>query len=573
MRKILTAAAIICTMGLSQKLDACSNVIITPGASSDGSSMVSYAADSHCLYGDLRFRPARKYKAGDLMEIVEWDTYRRLGCITVAESTYQTAGNQNQHQLTIAETTWGGRLELMDPAGIMDYGSLIYVTLQRAKTAREAIQTIADLANEYGYPSEGETFSIADSQEAWIMDLIGKGPDNKGIVWVARRIPDGYISAHANQARIRTFPLDDPETLYAPDVISFAREKGYFNGEDSEFSFREAYCPLDFGTVRGCDARVWSAFNILCDGKFVYEKDGVEVTADSYEWIDYAMGYDLGGELPLWVKPQRKITVKDVADVMRDHFEGTPMDMTQDIGAGGNALPYRWRPMDFEWEGIMYCNERAIATQQTGFWFVAQSRGWLPDEIGALQWFGCDDAATSYLTPIYTNTKKVPHCLEEGNGNLLEYSSASQFWICNRVANACYKMYDRMAPFVRERIDFFENDQIFNRVPQVDSLLLSVYNGRNGKHPGRRSAVRRVIKALTNYTVSTAQTQFYSWVKLEETLLVKFIDGNVKAQNPDGTFKHTDEFVGMPDGLTQPGYTDKWKEAVVKDHGSVIEER
>lgn len=572
MRKILIALVIPASLILAQRLDACSNIIVTPGASSDGSSMVSYAADSHWLFGDLRFRPAARFSAGSRLDIIEWDTYKPLGSIAQVERTYQTAGNQNQHQLTIAETTWGGRLELMDPAGIMDYGSLIYVTLQRAKTAREAIQTIAALANEYGYPSEGETFSIADPQETWIMDLIGKGPDNKGIVWVARRIPDGYISAHANQARIRTFPLDDPETLYAPDVISFAREKGYFSGSDADFSFREAYCPLDFGTVRGCDARVWSAFNMLCDGKFTYEEDGKEVTRDSYDWINYAMGYDLGGELPLWVKPERKITVKDVADAMRDHFEGTPMDMTLDIGAGGNALPYRWRPMDFEWEGKMYCNERAIATQQTGFWFVAQSRGWLPDEIGALQWFGCDDAATSYLTPIYTNTRKVPECLKEGNGNLLKYSPTSQFWMCNRVANACYKMYDRMAPLVRGEIDAFENDQIFTRIPQTDSLLLSIYNGR-GKHPGRKCAIKKVIKKLTAYTNNTAQTQFCNWVKLEETLLVKFIDGNVKAQNPDGSFKHTEYYRGMPDGLTQPGYTDKWKEAVVKDHGSVIEER
>ncbi|MCQ2177157.1 MAG: C69 family dipeptidase [Bacteroidales bacterium] len=573
MRKILIAAASLAALCAAQRLDACTNIIVTPGASADGSAMVSYAADSHTLFGDLRFRPAGRFGKGERLDIIEWDTYKPLGSITQAAYTYQTVGNQNQYQLTIAETTWGGRLELMDPAGIMDYGSLIYVTLQRARTAREAIRTIVALANEYGYPSEGETFSIADPQEVWIMDLIGKGPDNKGIVWVARRIPDGYVCAHANQARIRTFPLDDPETLYAPDVISFAREKGYFSGSDEEFSFREAYCPLDFGTVRGCDARVWSAFNILCDGKFTYEKDGEEVTADSYDWINYAMGYDLSDELPLWVKPERRITVKDVADVMRDHFEGTPMDMTLDIGAGGNALPYRWRPMDFEWEGKMYCNERAIATQQTGFWFVAQSRGNLPDEIGALQWFGCDDAATSYLTPIYTNTRKVPECLREGNGNILEYSPTSQFWICNRVANACYKMYNQMAPYVRVEVDKFENDQIFNKVPQVDSMLLSVFNGRNGKHPGRRSAVRRVINGITNYTVSTAQTQFYSWVKLEETLLVKFIDGNVKAQNPDGSFKHTEHFKGMPDSLTQPGYTDKWKEAVVKDHGSVIEER
>lgn len=573
MRKILVAPLFVAMLAIAPKSNACSNVIVTKGASADGSCMVSYAADSHWLYGELYFHPAADWAKGSMLDIVEWDTYKHLGSIPQIAHTYQTVGNMNEHQLVIGETTWGGRMELMDPAGKMDYGSLIYVTLQRAATAREAISTIVELASEYGYPSEGETFSIADTEEAWIMDLIGKGPDNKGIVWVARRIPDGYVCAHANQARITRFPYDDPQTLYAPDVISFAREKEYFNGSDEEFSFREAYCPLDFGTVRGCDARVWSAFNILCDGQFAFEDNGAEVTRPASDWIDYAMGYDLAGELPLWVKPSRSITVKDVADVMRDHFEGTPMDMTTDIGAGGNALPYRWRPMDFEWEGQTYCNERAIATQQTGFWFVAQSRGYLPDVIGALLWFGCDDAATSYLTPIYVNTKKIPDCVRVGNGNLLEYSPTSQFWICNRVANACYKMYNYMAPFVREASDEFENDQMLNRIPEIDRLLLKTYNGRSGKHPGRRGAVRRVINALTNYTVETAQSQFGKWVKLEETLLVKFIDGNVKAQNPDGSFKHSEYYEGTPDGLEQPGYTDKWKEAVVRDHGDVIREK
>ena len=569
MRKFLTATLMLAALALAQKSDACTNVIITKGASADGSCMVSYAADSHWLFGELYFRPARDYRPSEMLDIIEWDTDKPLGQIPQVSHTFQTVGNQNEHQLIIGETTWGGRMELIDPEGGIDYGSLIYITLQRATTAREAINTIVELANEHGYASEGETFSIADTQEAWIMDLIGKGPGNKGIVWVARRIPDGYICAHANQARIRTFPLDDPETLYAPDVISFAREKGYFSGADEEFSFREAYCPLDFGTVRGCDGRVWSAFNILGKGTF----DLGETSAPASEWLNYAMGYDLAGELPLWIKPAAPVTVKDVADVMRDHFEGTPMDMTTDIGAGGNALPYRWRPMDFEWEGKTYCNERAIATQQTGFWFVAQARGNYPDVIGALQWFGCDDAATSYLTPVYSNTREVPECLREGNGNLLSYSPTSQFWMCNRVTNACYRMYDQMAPYVRERIDAFENTQMFEKVPQVDSLLLRVYNGRNAARAGRKGAVRRVLRGLTNYTVSTAMAQFESWVGLEETLLVKFIDGNVKAQNPDGSFKHSEYNEGVPDGLTQPGYTDKWKEAVVKDHGSVIEAR
>ncbi len=564
MRKFLPLLLVFSLLAES-RTDACTNVIITPGASADGSSMVSYAADSHTLYGELYFTPAGRFRPGAMLDIREWDTQRPLGSIAQAASTYQTVGNMNEHQLIIAETTWGGREGLSDPAGIMDYGSLIYVTLQRAKTAREAIETIVELANTYGYPSSGETFSIADTEEAWIMDLVGKGADDKGIVWVARRIPDGYICAHANQARITTFPLDDPEScLYAPDVISFAREKGWFDGEDAEFSFRDAYNPLNFGGARGCEARAWSAFNILCDGTFTYEENGREVSRPADDWLEFAMGYDLDGEMPLFVKPSRKITMKDVADVMRDHFEGTPMDMTQDIGAGGNGLPYRWRPMDFEWEGSVYTNERAIATQQTGFWFVAQSRGSLPDEVGALLWFGCDDAATSYLTPIYVSTSEVPECLRVGNGDMLHYSPTSQFWMCNRVANACYRMYDQMAPVARKAADDFELRQMNEAVPQTDAKAAALI--AEGK-------VKKAKKFLTEYTVETAQQQFLAWTALEELLLVKFIDGNVKAQAEDGSFLHSEYSEGIPEGLAQPGYTDIWKEAVVKDNGEILKVR
>ena len=351
MRRNLILCLMLCVPALllSSKSDACTNVLVTKGASKDGSCMVSYAADSHWLYGELYFRKAAKWAPGSMLKITEWDTYKPLGEIPQAASTYQTLGNMNEHQLIIGETTYGGREELVDPEGIMDYGSLIYITLQRARTAREAIATIVALANEYGYPSEGESFSIADPDEVWVMDLIGKGKDEKGIVWVARRVPDGYICAHANQSRITRFPQDDPDNcLFAPDVISFARKMGYFDGEDADFSFRDAYNPLDFGGARACEARAWAAFNRLCDGQFTYlDEAGKEVTAPAAQWLDYAMGYDLQGEMPLFVKPARKITVKDVADVMRDHFEGTPMDMRTDAGAGGNALPYGGRDAFF----------------------------------------------------------------------------------------------------------------------------------------------------------------------------------------------------------------------------------
>ena len=570
--------------------EACTNVIITSGASKDGSVLVSYAADSHYLFGELYYHPAADWGRGSMLKVYEWDTHRYLGEIAQVQHTYQTVGNMNENQVIITETTWGGRPELEDKRGRIDYGSLIYVALQRAKTAREAIDIIVQLANEYGYASEGETFSIADKNEAWIMELIGKGMNirnnvniQKGIVWVAMRVPDGAICAHANQARIGRFPLNDPENcVYAPDVIAFARRKGYFDGPDDQFSFKKAYCPVDFGTVRGCDARAWSAFNILTDGWFsFYDESGNPVTKDAFSYLDYVMGKDLEGDIPLFVYPRKKVGVKDLADVMRDHFEGTPMDMTQDIGAGGNALPYRWRPMEFTVDGKTYVNERAIATQQTGFWMVGQARNYVPDEVGGIRWFGTDDAATSYLTPIYTSISEVPECFREGNGDLLHYSPTASFWINNRISNACYKMYNIMAPYVREKADAFELDQMERRVHSVDSMAVVLYNQAVVKLQKKLSAkgdvmisrkpYAAVTKYVTEYTLETAKNQFAVWSALEVELLVKFMDGNVKPQNPDGSFRHSDYSTGIPEKVEWPGYTDLWKETVAQEHGEVIE--
>ena len=570
-KPMLTAAAVCAAAILpSVQTDACTNILVTKGASADGSCLVSYAADSHQLYGELYFHPAADWEKGSMLDIYEWDTGKYLGQIPQVRHTWQTVGNMNEHQLIIAETTYGGRPELYDSTGVMDYGSLIYVALQRAKTAREAIEVIVDLANTYGYCSSGESFSIADKDEVWVMDLIGKGMKmvkgknvNKGIVWVARRVPDGYICAHANQSRISTFPLKDKKNcMYAPDVISFAREMGYYEGPDEEFSFCDAYNPLNFGGMRGCEARAWAAFNILCDGRFAFEdEEGNLVEHDAYEYIDYAMGYDKSKRFPLFVKPSEKISVKDLADVMRDHYEGTPMDMTQDIGAGGNALPYRWRPMDFEYEGKTYTNERAIATQQTGFWFVGQSRSWLPDMIGGIIWFGTDDAATSCLTPIYTNVTEVPECFAEGNGSMVEYSPTSAFWMCNRVANACYRMYNVMAPTVRAKIDAFENAQA-EAVKEVDLKAMEQFAAGDSE---------QVKKILTDYSVNTAQQMFKDWTDIEILLLLKYMDGNVKGQNPDGSFIDNGYDKSIPGAISNPGYTDKWKESVVREHGKVIE--
>ncbi len=575
------------------KSDACTNIIVTKGASADGSFMVSYAADSHALFGELYFQEAKDWKPGSLRAIVDWDSGRFLGEIDQVAHTYKRVGNMNEHQLIIAETTFGGRPELHDSKGGIDYGSLIYIALERCRTAREAIECITELANEYGYYSSGESFSIVDKEEAWILEIIGKGTNlrngrnaNKGIVWVAVRIPDGYISAHANQSRITTFNLNDPDNcLYSKDVISFARKKGYFEGEDDEFSFCDAYAPLDFGALRACEARVWSAFNNLCSGWFTFEDEtGRMVTKDAYAYFDYAFGSNPKNRMPLWVEPSNKLTVKDIADAMRDHYEGTPIDMTQDIGAGGNALPYRWRPMEFEYDGKTYVNERAIATQQTGFWFVGQTRPTLPDLIGGVLWFGTDDAATSYLTPIYTNTNEVPECFRVGNGNMLKYSPTSSFWLNNRVSNACYKMYDKMAPFVRERIDKFENEQLAG-LGDIDRHALDLYVAiadKQSEKAGKKGIVydpkgdtgdafSAVKKYLTKYSVETAQNQFAAWKTMEEILLVKFIDGNIKAQNEDGTFVHNDYTETIPGGIQYGGYNENWKAAVATQNGEILE--
>ena len=539
MKKIILSALLAVVVALTPAL-ACTNFIITKGASTDGSVMVSYSADSHQLYGCLYKHNATKYKAGAMLAVNEWDTGKYLGDIPQVAQTYSTLSNMNEHGLIITETTYGGRHELYNPEGIIDYGSLIYITLQRAKTAREAIDTIVTLANTYGYASEGESFSIGDKNEAWIMELIGKGPGKKGIVWVARRVPDGYISGHANQARITTFPLNDPEnTLYAEDVISLAREKGYFNGKDEEFSFADAYAPLDFSAMRGCDARIWSFFRMFADGM------------DQY--LDYAMGHNPANRLPLWVKPTHKLSPKQVFDAMRDHYEGTPLDMTTDIGAGGHALPYRWRPMNFEVDGKTYVNERAIATQQTGFWMVGQAR----QDKTSILWFGTDDAATSPLTPIYVNTTEAPECLREGNGTMLKYSDTSMFWITNRVTQFAYLRYDLIGKKVREVIDEWEN-KTFDLVEHIDIALANT------------PSAKKKAKIATEFSTSTAQSLFDIWVNLDKYLMVKYIDGNVKGEDENG-FMDNGNGKDIPGEIEQPGYTEKWKRAVAADHGKILE--
>ena len=549
MKKLFFTTMLALALGAMPAL-ACTNFIITRGASTDGSVMVTYAADSHALYGALyKHNPAAKYNP--MLAVYEWDSGKYLGDIPEAQKTYSTVGNMNEHSVIITETTFGGRSELRNPSGLIDYGSLIYITLQRATSAREAIDIIVELANTYGYYSGGESFSIADENEAWIMELIGKGKDKKGIVWVARRIPDGYISAHANQARITTFPLNDKENcLYAEDVISLAREKGYFSGKDEEFSFAGAYAPLDFSALRGCEARVWSFFRMFAEGM------------DKYE--DYAMGYNPYNPMPLWVKPTNKISPKQVFDAMRDHYEGTKMDMTTDIGAGGHGLPYRWRPMNFEVDGKTYVNERAIATQQTAFWLCGQAR---KDKVGIL-WFGMDDAATSCLTPIYCNTTAVPATMAEGNGSMLDYSETSAFWIFNRVTNFAYLRYDLMSKDIRKVVDYWENAML-SEVNTIDAQVAGL-------------SEKALKKQTTEYSNATAQKLFDAWTRLDKYLLLKYIDGNVKSENADvlsyviegkTSDKHFVENGNgrkIPGKIQQPGYSEKWKRAVAADNGAIL---
>ncbi|MDR2586535.1 MAG: C69 family dipeptidase [Prevotellaceae bacterium] len=537
--------------------EACTNILVTKGASKDGSTMVTYSADSHQLYGELYFFPAAIYPKGTMMKVIEWDTGKYLGEIPQAEQTYSVIGNMNEHQLLIGETTFGGLSQMRDPNGGIDYGSLIYISLQRAKTAREAIEVMANLVATFGYCSSGESISIADPNEVWIFEIMPKIPKivkgvnvNKGAVWVALRVPDGYVCAHANQARITTFPFDDPDNcLFAPDVISHARENNLYTGADKDFSFSDVYAPLDFGAMRGCEARVWAAFNHITTGMEVY--------------TDYAMGHNPNNRMPLWVKPTNKLSVKEVADLMRDHYEGTILDMRLDPGAGGNTLPYRWRPMTFTFEGNSYQNERAIATQQTGWWYVGQCRSWLPDAIGGILWFGVDDAGTSALTPIYCSTQTVPECVKVGNGSMLEYSTTSLFWITNRIAQFAYLRYDEIGAETRSVVDAWENKKM-NEVLAVDEAAKILY----AQNP------QSAIDFITDYSVNTAQSLFNQWVKLDQYLMIKYIDGNTKQQNPDGSFKNNGHDPQIPARVINQGYSEIWKETVAKSNrGEVLRVR
>ena len=528
---------------------ACTNFLITKGASTDGSTMITYAADSHVLFGELYHWPAADYPKGTMLKVYEWDTGKYLGEIEQAEHTYNVVGNINENQVAIGETTYGGRSELQDSTGIVDYGSLIYIGLQRSRTAREAIKIMTDLVKKYGYYSSGESFSISDPNEVWILELIGKGPGITGAVWVARQIPDGYISGHANHARITTFPFNkennfnDPNqtTYHAPDVISFAREMGYFDGKDKDFSFSDVYAPLDFGGARFCEARVYAGFNRVASGMEKYE--------------DYAMGENLENRMPLWVKPDKKLSVRDVMGMMRDYYQNTPMDMTKDVGAGPYGNIVRWRPLYWEVEGKTYFNERAISTQQTGFSFVTQSRNWLPDPIGGIIWFGVDDTYSTVYAPMYCGMTETPEAFAVGNGSMMEYSETAAFWVFNQVSNFAYTRYSAMIPDIQKVQDELELGFI-NEVKGIDKAAAEMY----------KNSPELAVNFITDYSVNQGNKTVKVWKKLYAHLFTKFMDGNVKAARPipEG-YKYV-----TPD-IEQPGYSKEWYKLIIEETGDKFE--
>ena len=539
-KKILLAALM--ALMAVDNAPACTNLIVGKKASLDGSTIISYSADSYGMYGFLYHAEAGMHEKDEMVKIYEWDTGKYLGEIPQARQTYNVIGNMNEYQVAIGETTFGGREELVDPTALIDYGSLIYLGLQRSRTAREAIKVMKDLVKEYGYYSSGESFTIADPNEVWIMEMIGKGPGVTGAVWVAVRIPDDCIAAHANQSRIHQFDLNDKENvMYSPDVISFAREKGYFTGLNKDFSFADAYNPLDFGGLRFCEARVWSYYNMFTDR--------------GNEFLPYIQG-ESKTPMPLYVKPNRKISVQDIQNAMRDHYEGTPLDISQDFGAGAYHTPYRLTPLSFSVNGERYFNERPISTQQSAWVFVAQMRDNLPDAIGGVFWFGTDDANMTVFVPIYCCTDLVPPCFDEhtDGAGAESFSFNSSFWVNNWIANMVYPRYDLMIDDVRATQTELENsfraaqagiEATASRLAETDLAQAKAF--------------------LTNYSNMSAQSYISTWQKLAQYLVVKYNDTAVKRMGKRGLVgKDVDEsqIVG------RPGYPQQWAEEYVKQTGN-----
>lgn len=500
--------------------------------------MITYNADSADLYGVLYHYPAGIHPNGTMRKVYDWDSGVYLGEIPEARVTYNVIGNMNEFQLAISETTFGGLESLQHQDGaIIDYGSLIYITLQRARNAREAIKIMGDLVAEYGYYSEGESFSITDPEEIWVLEMIGKGQGEKGAVWVAVKIPDGYICAHANQARIRTFPLNNPdECVYSPDVISFAKRKGFYpsNAPDSEFSFSDVYNPITFSGARFCDARVYSFFSKVD-------------SAIKINYLDYAQGYNLTNRMPLYIKPSKKISVNDSMVYLRDHYEGTWLEFSSDIGAEAYNAPYRWRPLTWSYGKNEYLNERAISTPQTGFTFVAQTRNWLPDPIGGILWFGVDDSAMSVRVPIYCGITRAPEKWAIGHGDLMTFKWDSAFWVFNLVSNYAYSRYSIIYPDVLDRINMYQA-KYFKEIASIDAGATAQFK------KGDKDSALRII---TEYSTGTANALVSEWLDFFQELFVKYMDGYTKFPNKQG---------GNPI-ITNPGYSESWRGQIVNQDG------
>ena len=528
---ILSAAMLLASSGAF----ACSNLIVGKKASVDGSVMVSYNADDYGMFGHLCHYPAGTHPKGSMRQIYDWDSGVYHGEIEEAPVTYNVIGNINEFQLSIGETTYGGREEMVDSTGILDYGSLIYVTLQRAKTAREAISVMTSLVEKYGYNSEGETFSICDPNEAWIMEMQGTGAGSKGVVWVALRIPDDAICAHANQSRIGKFNMKDKKNvLYSKNVISYARKMGWFNGKDSEFSWKNTYAFPDFSGRRFCDARVWSFFNHYAD--------------DFDRYLPWALGKDKDAEdMPLWIVPNRKLSVADVENGMRDHYEGTALALdTTSIGGGIYEMPYRPTPLTFTVDGKQYFNERPISTQQTAFTFVSQLRSWLPREIGGVLWFGNDDANMVAYTPVYCGNTVQPACYNTKGADAVTFSSDNAFWLCNMVSNMVYPRYSQLFPELKAVRDSLETSYFANQA-SIEKQAADLY----------QTDKAAALKLLNNYSNAKADEMLANWKRLATRIIVKYNDMAVKKEK-DGKLLQS---------VTRPGYPISFGRKLVKETG------
>ncbi len=528
------------------KVFSCTNFIVGKKASADGSVFCTYNADDYGMFIGLAHYPAGKHTKGEMRDIIDWDTHKYHGKIPEAPETYNVIGNMNEFQVTIAETTYGGREDMVDPTGLIDYGSLIYIALQRSKNAREAIKVMTTLAQTYGFCSEGETFTICDPNEAWIMEMQGKGPGSKSVVWVAQRIPDNAICAHANQSRIGKFNMNDKyNVMYAKDVIKFARAKGWFTGNDKGFSWKQVYATPNFEGRRFCDARVWAFFNRF--------KKGFE------RYLPWALGKDKDAEdMPLWVIPDKKLSIQEVQQAMRDHYEGTPLALdSTSIGGGVWQMPYRPTPLIFSCNGKKYFNERPVSTQQTAFSFVSQMRDWLPRQIGGILWFGNDDGNMVAYTPIYCGNTVQPECYNTPGADAVTFSMNNAYWVCNWVSNMVYPRYSLMFPSLKQVRDSLEQNYFANQ-KEIESKALELYSSDRAE----------ALKFLNNYSNKKAQQMLSRWKDLAFYLIVKYNDMIVKP-DANGQFQRTPEGLGA--NVSRPGFPESFRKRLVEETGSKYE--